>query len=453
MKLHVKQECIFSFNASYLYWICIMCIDGESILLANKKDFDVRRVQALLLNRLNGIELPPRLHGLDNEYNTLYKLLKQTITAGESNSCLLIGNRGTGKTALVRTVLRDLQKSYKEFCIVRLNGLTETNDRLALNEIARQLVKEQKEHAEHTFTSFADSFDYLLSLLKSGDKASLPVIFILDEFDLFAQHPKQALLYNLFDAAQSAQNPMAVIGLTCRLDTLDLLEKRVKSRFSHRQIYLFPSSNFGQFLEIAKGTLELPENYPSSTEFNRSLEELFQHPTLNSILRRIFDISKDIRMFHKICFPAVYKLRPEAPYLDLEEFLESSLIQRADSKTEILKGIALLELILIISMKKLMEKDITTFNFQMVYDEYKDFMNQTQINGMGIGMKLYKKAVALKAFENLQMFELVCPVDIAGKCPKEYRMTKLMLEQAQVTEAVLKYNCSQIVKKWATGAA
>jgi origin recognition complex subunit 4 len=51
------------------------------------------------------------------------------------------------------------------------------------------------------------------------------------------------------------------------------------------------------------------------------------------------------------------------------------------------------------------------------------------------------------------MFELVCPIDLAGKCPKEYRMTKLMLEQAQVTEAVLKYNCPQMVKKWATGAA
>jgi hypothetical protein len=32
----------------------------------------------------------------------------------------------------------------------------------------------------------------------------------------------------------------------------------------------------------------------------------------------------------------------------------------------------------------------------MVYDEYKDFMNETQVRGMGFGMKLYKRAVALK---------------------------------------------------------
>jgi origin recognition complex subunit 4 len=265
---------------------------------------DKHAVHQLLLARLNSIQLPSQLYGLDNQYNTLYKLLKQTVTAGESNSCLLIGNRGTGKTALVRTVLRDLAKLDKEFCIVKLNGLTETNDRLALNEIARQLVTEQQQKeqgGDRTFSSFADSFSYLLSLLKSGDRSSLPVVFILDEFDLFAQHQKQALLYNLFDAAQSAQNPMAVIGLTCRLDTLDLLEKRVKSRFSHRQIYLFPPPNFGQFLAIAKGTLVLPDGFKGYQEFNRHLEDLFQNPTVNGILRRIFDISKDIRMFHKIC--------------------------------------------------------------------------------------------------------------------------------------------------------
>ena len=51
-----------------------------------------------------------------------------------------------------------------------------------------------------------------------GDRAhSCPVLFILDEFDLFVYHKNQTLLYNLFDIAQSAQTPIAVVGLTCRL--------------------------------------------------------------------------------------------------------------------------------------------------------------------------------------------------------------------------------------------
>ena len=39
---------------------------------------------------------------------------------------------------------------------------------------------------------------------------------MLDEFDLFAQHKNQTLLYNLLDTSQSAHNPIAVVGLTCR---------------------------------------------------------------------------------------------------------------------------------------------------------------------------------------------------------------------------------------------
>ena len=40
---------------------------------------------------------------------------------------------------------------------------------------------------------------------------------MLDEFDLFAAHRNQTLLYNLFDVSQSAQAPICVMGLTARL--------------------------------------------------------------------------------------------------------------------------------------------------------------------------------------------------------------------------------------------
>lgn len=50
-----------------------------------------------------------------------------------------------------------------------------------------------------------------------GDQSSKPILFLLDEFDLFAHHKNQTLLYNLFDVAQSAQAPICVVGITCRL--------------------------------------------------------------------------------------------------------------------------------------------------------------------------------------------------------------------------------------------
>lgn len=67
---------------------------------------------------------------------------------------------------------------------------------------------------------------------------SKSVVFIIDEFDLFATHARQTLLYNLFDIAQARKAPIAVLGLTTRIDVVESLEKRVKSRFSHRSVYM-----------------------------------------------------------------------------------------------------------------------------------------------------------------------------------------------------------------------
>lgn len=97
-------------------------------------------------------------------------------------------------------------KSFKENAlIVNLNGLVHTDDRLALKDTTRQMQLENVVDGK-VFGTFAENLSLLLDCLKSGDKkSSKPVIFILDEFDLFCEHHNQTLLYNLFDIAQSAQ--------------------------------------------------------------------------------------------------------------------------------------------------------------------------------------------------------------------------------------------------------
>lgn len=81
------------------------------------------------------------------------------------------------------------------------------------------------------------------------------MIFILDEFDLFTTHPRQTLLYNLFDIAQARKAPIVVLGLTTRVDVVESLEKRVKSRFSHRYVHLSLPRSIPAFWDICKGGL------------------------------------------------------------------------------------------------------------------------------------------------------------------------------------------------------
>jgi energy-coupling factor transporter ATP-binding protein EcfA2 len=213
---------------------------------------------------------PIPLKNLDTEYTKVHQLLHATVTAGESNSLLLIGARGSGKTAIVNAVLRDLSRSQKEhFHTIRLNGFIQTDDKLALREIWRQLGREMEisDAEDGGGKSYADTLTMLLALLShpdeiaatatDGSSVARSVIFIMDEFDLFATHARQTLLYNLLDIAQSRKAPIAVIGLTARIDVTEALEKRVKSRFSHRYVHLSLPKTLSEFVNVGKAALRV----------------------------------------------------------------------------------------------------------------------------------------------------------------------------------------------------
>ena len=88
---------------------------------------------------------------------------------------------------------------------------------------------------------------------------SKSVIFVIDEFDLFATHARQTLLYNLFDIAQAKKAPIAVLGLTTRIDVVESLEKRVKSRFSHRYVYLSLPKSLPAYWDICRQGLSIDD--------------------------------------------------------------------------------------------------------------------------------------------------------------------------------------------------
>ncbi|XP_074684620.1 origin recognition complex subunit 4 isoform X2 [Strix aluco] len=384
----------------------------------------ISQVQKILRERFCHHHAPEKLFGMDHQYRHLLELLKRTTVHGESNSALVIGPRGSGKTALLNWVLKELRKMKQvreNLLEVHLNGLLQTNDKVALKEITRQLQLENV-IGDKVFGSFAENLAFLLEALRKGDRtSSCPVLFILDEFDLFVHHKNQTLLYNLFDISQSAQTPVTVIGLTCRQDILELLEKRVKSRFSHRQIYLMNSFDFKQYIRIFKEQLSLPAEFPDESfaqRWNNNVQRLPEDKTVQDTLQNLFHYTKDLRSLHLLLMLAVSNVTVHHPLITASDLQEASRQHRMDSRANIVHEF----------QKFIQRKAHSMYNFE--------------------------KPVVMKAFEHLLQLELVKPIERPSvRAQREYLLMNLLLDNNQIMDALQAYpNCPTDVKQWAASS-
>ena len=220
--------------------------------------------------------------------------------------------------------------------VVRLSAHCQSNDRLAMREIARQIQEQQGSSLLPTEEDEGESSDdgstvvgmdlppssQLPSMIAALPGLGRPVIIVLDGFDGFAAHARQALLYCLLDTVQSCcggshtvkiDNKLAdshtdatdegsnsstredspasvgdgdrhvamntpkgghgllVIGITSRVDCLTLLEKRVKSRFSHRIMRVGTPSSLDGFLTHLGAVLRVEEDskLPTAQEWDK----------------------------------------------------------------------------------------------------------------------------------------------------------------------------------------
>ncbi|KAH8691349.1 putative origin recognition complex subunit Orc4 [Talaromyces proteolyticus] len=323
---------------------------------------EVRMLSRFVLEKLNGTRLVP-LKGLDAEYQKVYQLVEQTVTAGEGNSMLLMGSRGSGKTAMVESIISSLSKDHNDdFHVVRLNGFFHTNDQLALREIWRQLGRETNTEEEASkINSYADTMATLLALLShpeelfdgsgnvNGIATAKSVVIVLEEFDLFATHPRQTLLYNLFDIAQARKAPLAVLGLTTKVDVTEALEKRVKSRFSHRYVFLPSAKTFESFAEACLAGLDIEDGEVQDSELGQLkpgirsqlldgwksfLKGLWADKDFETHLRRIYNQTKSVKDFFSSALLPIATLHHSAYTLNDEAIsLEIPIPQSFTSHT------------------------------------------------------------------------------------------------------------------------
>jgi origin recognition complex subunit 4 len=333
----------------------------------------------------------------------LTNVLKRLIYHGENNSALVIGPRGSGKTFLINQALESIRQDFREknctsdLIIIYLSGCLQNDDKSALLEITRQMQLENVVNGK-VFGSFSDSFEFLLKSFRAGDKQSKPLIFIMDEFDLFTKNKTQLLLYTLLNTIQSSLSPMCLIGATCRIDVLDLLEKRIKSRFSHRQIYLFNEYNFDQYLEYAKYFIRMDKNFMDGRAtikakhqkyLSEYLNQLFYDKNVLKFLSRQYDYDKSLTALKRLMLLPGLKLKDlslqSLKDQDLEpvksDMLYSYNLLNIDTKFSLLTGLSVLELTLIVVILETTQTyPEEPFTFDLIFNAFIKFVQKKNWN-------------------------------------------------------------------------
>lgn len=412
-------------------------------------------IKSRTLSILTGKSIPEPIF-LDGERARVYSLMENAIRFGEGNSCIIVGPRGTGKTLIVESALAELEEKYNgagsqnNFITIRLSGYAQTDDKMAVREIARQLdtvLPNQGQLIENK--SISETLNQILSLFDRADideseKETVSLVFILDEFDRFCSTTKQTLLYTLFDVAQSSRAPIAVIGLTPRINARELLEKRVRSRFSQRVVQVKRQHGMNDFWAILRNAVIYPEKLLTMVKeedgectnlhtdvdldtvryWNWHWEAMFQAGPLRDHVERLFHTTKSCREFFT---SAILAVSQASPWVDPNDFV-ADVFERGVADTEsFIEGLSDLELSLIISAAKVeVMFEVDQVNFNLAYEEYlktakeqREALRAVDLEGMATGtvagFRIWSRGVARAAWEKLESLNLLSPVEKSAK--------------------------------------
>jgi Cdc6-like AAA superfamily ATPase len=237
------------------------------------------------------------IHARTSAVQALVQQLNEPLAHGESASCLLVGSPAQGKSIVLRRALQQVRMTHggDRVRVVELHGNVHTDERSAVDAICKQLDVVIEERLAHR--TLARKLEAVAEHLAA--RRELAVVFVLHEYDRFAERSQQTLLYNLYDLAQRGIRA-AVLGVTARFDCLERLEKRVRSRSALRQIVL-PDYTADDVLCILRAWL----THTADAAWNAAADAALADARCADVLQRLLESTRDLRLYQQVVLAAL----------------------------------------------------------------------------------------------------------------------------------------------------
>ncbi|RWS06921.1 origin recognition complex subunit 1-like protein [Dinothrombium tinctorium] len=225
----------------------------KSGLKSKSKSKCVNLFQAAV-EALHSSAVPQTLPCRENEFFTIYNFVKSRLLE-ESGGCMYIsGVPGTGKTATVYDVIKNLKSESKknvipEFQFIEINGLRLLDPYSSYVQIYNEITG--KKTSSHNASNLLDKI--FTDPLKHDDMK--PIVLLVDELDLLCTR-KQTILYHLFEWPNKPLSRLILISIANAMDLPErVMMNRVASRLGLSRLTFQPYTH-SELREILMSRLE-----------------------------------------------------------------------------------------------------------------------------------------------------------------------------------------------------
>ena len=187
--------------------------------------------------------LPEKLPHRDDEINHLAEILVTALYGEKPSNVIIFGKTGTGKTAVIQYVGRELKNAEKVYGkskikFIYINCETVDTPYSVLQNIGNNFIDTWENQIPFTGWPIDKIFSTTVSYI---DRWNGVVLIVLDEIDQLVSKSGDDILYKIThmnDILKSSK--VSIIGISNELKFTDLLDARVKSRLTEEKTIFAP---------------------------------------------------------------------------------------------------------------------------------------------------------------------------------------------------------------------